>query len=189
MPAPSPPPVRIHVAQVDAASAPEVRALRAAPEQTACVGDHAFNLLDAERDPLSEPMAVFAGPAVVGFYRLDFAPNAIAGRSLGAPSVGLRAMLIDARMQGRGYGTRAVRACCADLRRRHPRRRVLALAVHRGNRAALAAYRRAGFLDSGEQLAGGDAGPQQLLLYWLHGSAQGDAPGRRPPAPIDQSPP
>lgn len=162
---------RIRVAPVDASLAHAVRALRVAPEQYAFVGDVSFNLIDAERDPLSEAMAVLADDDVIGFYRLDFAPNAVAGRCFGEPAVGLRAMMLDRRVQGRGYGVRAMHACIDDLRLRHPQCRLLVLAVHCGNTAALACYRRAGFVESGDTLFGGEAGPQTVLLRGLHHDA------------------
>lgn len=165
---PNPPvAVDIRVVPVSAGLAAGVRALRVAPEQAVHVGDIAFNLADAERDPLSDAMAVLAGDRVVGFYRLDRAPNTVAGRGLGEPTLGLRAMLIDRSAQGRGYGVRALRACCEDARRRHGDYRLLALAVHCGNHAAIAAYARAGFHDTGQRLPGGAAGPQQLMLRRL----------------------
>ncbi|MHB8911720.1 MAG: GNAT family N-acetyltransferase [Lysobacter sp.] len=160
-------PVRIRVAPVSAGLAAAVRALRVTPAQSAYVGDIAFNLADAERDPLSDAMAVLADGRVIGCYRLDFAPNTVAGRDLGEPTLGLRGMLIDRDAQGRGHGALAVQACCEDAGRRHPDRRLLVLAVHCGNHAAIAAYARAGFHDTGERLSGGAAGPQQLMLRRL----------------------
>lgn len=162
-----PAPARIHVAPVGPALATAVAALRASADEYAYVGDTAFNLIDAERDPLGEPMAVLADGAVVGFYRLDLAPNAISGIDLGEPTVGLRAMLIDRRLRGRGYGAAALESCCADLRLRHPQRSLLAIAVHCCNHRALSTYLKAGFRDSGQRLFGGPAGPQQLMLRRL----------------------
>jgi GNAT superfamily N-acetyltransferase len=155
---------RVHVEPVTTASADAVRALQVKPGQDAYVGDPAFNLANTQLDPLSEAMAVVADGTVVGFYRLDFAQNTIVGRPYGVPVVGLRAFVIDARMQGRGLGTRAAMAMCEDVRRRHPQRRMLLLAVHCRNHAGIAAYRRAGFVGTGELLAGGRAGPQQLMV-------------------------
>jgi RimJ/RimL family protein N-acetyltransferase len=160
-------PPAIAVRPVTAALADAVRVLQVAPGQADYVGDTAFNLAQAQADPLSEAMAVLAGDTVAGFYRLDFADNAVAGRSLGAPSVGLRAFMLDRAWQGRGLGTRATTALCADLQRRHPRRRLLLLTVNCRNVAAIAAYRRAGFVDSGELFRGGRAGPQHLMLRAL----------------------
>ena len=159
--------VEIRVAPVDAALDRTVRRLQVTEAQRPFVGDIGFNLDDARRDPLSEAMAILADGQVIGFYRLDRAPRAVTGRQLAQPHLGLRAFLIDHRRQGRGLGTRAVRACCADAGQRHPQHRLLALTVNCSNHAAIATYRRAGFEDSGELFHGGAAGPQHLLLYRL----------------------
>ena len=150
----------------------DVRALQVASGQRDYVGDAAFNLEQAMADPSSEAMAILAGERVIGFYRLDFAPNAVAGRSFGAPAVGLRAFMLDVAQQGRGYGARAVVALCDDLERRHPQRRLLVLMVNCRNRAAVAAYRKAGCVDTGELHRGGRAGPQHLMLRGLNDVGQ-----------------
>ncbi|KQZ59101.1 hypothetical protein ASD53_05840 [Lysobacter sp. Root559] len=157
----------VRVVPVDDALADAVRALRVAPEQLQFVGETAFNLDDTRRDPSSEAMAVLAGDQVIGFYRLDFHPEAVGGRAFDELSVGLRAVVIDRERQGRGYGAQAMDACCDDLRRRHPQLRLLALTVNCRNLAAIAAYRRSGFVDTGELFLGGAAGPQHLMLRRL----------------------
>ncbi|MFD0739879.1 GNAT family N-acetyltransferase [Lysobacter koreensis] len=154
----------------DDATARAVHALQLAPEQARYVGDIAFNLGDSLRDPMSEAMAVRVGDEVVGFYRLDFAPNAVAGRTLAEPSVGLRALVIGRAWQGRGIGAQAMAACRDDLRRRHPQRALLVLTVNCENHAGIAMYRKAGFVDTGELYHGGSAGPQHLLLLRLQPS-------------------
>jgi RimJ/RimL family protein N-acetyltransferase len=164
----------IRVERVTHALADGVRALQVSAAQRDYVGDAAFNLSQAQADPLSEAMAILADDAVIGFYRLDFAPNAVAGRAFGTPSVGLRAFLLDRAQQGRGYGTRAMLALCDDLRRRHPQRRLLVLMVNCRNRAAVAAYRKAGCVDTGELHPGGRAGPQHLMLRALEPPAVAD---------------
>jgi len=156
--------VRVHVAPVTPSMCSAVRALQVKPDQGAYAGDAAFNLTSAQGDPQSEAMAVLADDRVVGFYRLDFARNALIGRPAGAPSVGLRAFLIAAGQQGRGIGQRAAVALCEDVQRRHPDRRLLLLLVHCRNLAGIAVYRKAGFVDTGELFAGGRAGPQHLML-------------------------
>lgn len=166
----------IRVQPVTPALAAGVRALQVSAEQRDYVGDAAFNLEQAQADPLSEAMAILADDAVIGFYRLDFAPNAVAGRGFGTPSVGVRAFMLDLAQQGRGFGTRAALAMCSDLRRRHPRRRLLVLMVNCRNRAAVAAYRKAGFVDTGELHAGGRAGPQHLMLRALDAPVPRDGP-------------
>lgn len=171
-------PAAVHVLPVDAALAPRIQALRLAPGQYAHVGEIAFNLADARRDPMSEAMAVVAGDEVIGFYRLDLAPHAVIGQALPEPHLGLRSLLLDRAWQGRGLGAAAMRACCADAARRHPGRRWLALLVDCGNHAAIATYRGAGFLATGERRAVG-AWPQQLMLRRLD-----PGPGAEPPAPV-----
>ncbi len=157
----------IRVAPITSALADAVRGLQVTPGQHDYVGDIAFNLADAQGDPSSEAMAVLADATVIGFYRLDFAPAAVTGRRMEAPSVAVRALLIDRAYQGRGYGVRAARALCEDLETRHPQRRLVILLVNLGNQAARSAYRDAGFHDTGERFAGGRAGPQTLLTRVL----------------------
>ena len=156
----------IRVAPVTPALAGAVRALRVAPEQYPYVGDVEFNLIDAERDPQSDAMAVLADGQVIGFYRLDHAPTLVTCQPLPA-GIGLRAFLIDRAHQGRGLGSRAIAAACRDIERRYPGKRILGLNVDCRNVAAVRAYRKAGFVDSGELYFGGSAGPQQLMLRRL----------------------
>jgi len=157
----------IRVAPLTPELADAVRRLRVAPGQAPYVGDIAFNLDDAERDPRSDAMAILVGATTIGFYRLDYAPTIVARKSLDAASVGLRAFFIDLDWQGRGLGTRAIAACCDDLKSRHPERHLLALNVNCRNIAAINAYRKAGFVDTGELYLGGSAGPQHLMVRRL----------------------
>lgn len=159
-----PVPVLIHVAPVTPTLAAGVRAVEVGPDQAQYVGNAAFNLQDAESDPLSEPMAILANGRVIGFYRLDFAPNSVIGRSLGAPHIGIRAFCVDHRQQGRGYGAHAVSALAADVLKRHPDRRLLVLAVNARNRIAIATYKRTGFIHNGHYVPGGRAGPQLVMF-------------------------
>ncbi len=156
---------------VDDAVMRSVQELRVSGDQYRFVGDTAFNLGNSLRDPVSEAMAVFAGETVVGFYRLAFAPRAIAGRDWPEPAVGLRAFVIGLAYQGCGFGAGALTATSADLRRRHPGRRLLALTVNCTNRAAIAMYRQAGFTDTGELYLAGSSGPQHVMLYRLQPQA------------------
>lgn len=163
----------MHVRVVYGSLEDAVRGLRVAPAQQAAVGDVAFNLADARRVPGSEAMAILAGDAVIGFYRLDHVVAVMAPHPLGVGAVGLRAFVLDARWQGRGLSLPALRACCEDLARRWPAATLLALNVDCANLVALAAYRRAGFVDTGALLAGGAGGPQRLMLRRLGAVAVG----------------
>jgi len=157
----------LRVVRLTPALAAMAGALEVTPAQRAYVGDPAVNVIDTLRDPGSEGMAIVCGQMIIGSYRLDFSPNTITGRPYALASVGLRAFLIDRRFQHRGLGLRAALALCEDLRCRHPSRAVVLLAVHARNRAGQLTYRKAGFVDTGTWLAGGSAGPQQLMLRAL----------------------
>lgn len=156
----------IRVAPVGRATAAAVRALRVEAPQYAFVGDVQASLIACEADPNSQAMAILHGDVVVGFYRLDLAPGAIDGGQYGACAA-LRSVLVDRAHQRQGLGTRAMRACVADVERRHPGLRLLLLAVDCTNAAALRMYRACGFVDSGRPYHGGRSGPQRLLLRRL----------------------
>lgn len=88
----------------------------------------------------------------------------MSGHDFDVPARALRAFFIDARWQGRGFGTLALSVLVADLAGRHPAARLLALAVSRRNHTAVQLYRRAGFVAGGELYHGGRSGPQCLML-------------------------
>ena len=159
-------PLLVHVARVSPALARGVRAVEVAPEQAAFVGNIAINLAEALDDPDSEAMAILANGRVVGFYRLDFSQPGLLGPRNRAPAVSLRSFAIDRREQGQGHGLRAMQALLRDLARRHPRCRLLVLAVNRRNDAARRLYARCGLVRSG-LVVGGRAGPQDVLLRLL----------------------
>lgn len=167
---------RVRVAPVHLLPPGTALGLAVSVDQRVYVGDTALSIADAQRDPLSDAMVVLAGDRAVGFYRLDRAPRTVCGREMDEPALGLRALFIDQRVQGRGYGRAAIEACFDDARQRHPVRRLLILAVHACNRAAIATYLRADFHDTGERLPGGTAGPQLLMIRRLHPAAPGPHP-------------
>lgn len=179
-PLPSAVAARVRVALVTPALAAQVRALRVAPEQYGYVGDVVFNLIDAERDPHSDAMAILVddpaeGVQVIGFYRIDQAPTIVSRTRFDNASLGLRAWFLDRGWQGRGLAAPALFACCADLEQRYPGRYLLALNVNCSNVVAIRAYRRAGFVDTGELFFGGSAGPQRLLVRRLRGAGVGES--------------
>lgn len=168
-------PSDVSVAPVTPALADAVRALRVAPAQYAYVGEVAVHLIDCEASPHSEPMAILADGVVVGFYRIDLRPGAIAGGDYGGTCALLRNLQVDRSCQGRGLGMRALRACVADLERRHPRLRLLALTVNCVNAPALRTYRSTGFVDSGRFQYGGRSGPQHLMFRKLGAVGMGES--------------
>lgn len=162
---------RVRVVPVHLLPSATAQGLEVAVDQRVYIGDTALNLADAQRDPLSDAMVILADARPVGFYRLDRAPRTVCGREMDEPTLGLRALFIDQRVQGRGYGRAAIEACCEDARQRYPEHRLLILSVHACNQAAIATYLRAGFHDTGERLPGGTGGTQLLMLRRLQPAA------------------
>ena len=80
-------------------------------------------------------------------------------------SIDLRTFLIDARQQGRGLGTSAVKALFPYLKENYANYPRLYLTVNCKNPAAYTCYQKAGFHETGEQYLGGAAGPQHIM-YW-----------------------
>lgn len=159
----NPPPERLRVVPVDENLRPALLRLRVHPAQRDYVGAIADLLADAAQCPASEPMAILRGGAPVGYYRIEPNARGVAGRNPGTPALGLRSFFIDAGWQGRGLARRALQLMFADLARRHPRARLLALTVNCRNDAARRLYLGSGFVDGGELYHGGPAGPQHLL--------------------------
>lgn len=153
----------IRVAPVTPSLRPGVLALRVHAEQYAFVSPVDASLADAEQSPGSTPMAILHGDDPVGFYRIEHHASVVADRAFDVPALGLRSFFIGSQWQGRGFGAAALVALFADLAVRHPQARLLVLTVNCRNPAALALYRRAGFVDSGQLYHGGRSGPQHLM--------------------------
>ncbi|MDQ7733030.1 GNAT family protein [Halomonas sp. SpR1] len=80
-------------------------------------------------------------------------------------SIGLRAFIIDAKQQGKGLGTLAVKALFPYLKENYANYPRIYLTVNTKNPAAYTCYQKAGFHETGEQYLGGAAGPQHIM-YW-----------------------
>ena len=161
------------VRPVTPALAGQLRAMRVEPGQYGYVGDIQAALVEAEGDPHCEAMAVLLGERVVGFYRIALAPL---DAGLAPPTEAratLRGLCIARELQGRGLGTRALRACIDDLRRRHPQLRLLSVSVDCGNRRAIEVYRSAGFADTGIWHFGATM-PRQMMQLRLQGTLPQD---------------
>lgn len=141
--------------------------LHARPEQEGFVSPPAATLADAEQCPGSEPLALLLGDTVVGYCRIERSARALTGREADADALGLRSFQIDAAWQRRGYGNLAMAAILDDLARRYPTARRLVLMVNCRNAAALALYRRHGFVVVDGLYHGGRSGPQHLLWRTL----------------------
>jgi RimJ/RimL family protein N-acetyltransferase len=127
----------------------------------------------AEADPTRFPLAIvvpgIAGgggyDVVVGMLTLDWGDRS--RRYAAADEIGLHGVLVDRRHRGHGYGVAALRALPALVVAEHPQARAIALTVNVRNATAIAAYRAAGFVDTGELFLGGEAGPQHVFRRGL----------------------
>ncbi len=105
---------------------------------------------------------VRSGPQAVGFFKID--RNWAAHSGAARPGYwGLRAFLIGAQHQGRGYGTAALTALPDHLRRTYGRQEPIFLTVNLRNATAHRLYLRAGWIDTGRLDEGGRSGPQRVL--------------------------
>lgn len=106
--------------------------------------------------------AIHADGQLVGMFKLD--PNYAERHDFAeSTDLGLRGVLIDAALQGRGFGTAAMAALPGHAAMQYPQKRRLVLTVNLLNPAAYMAYIKAGFRDQGQIYSGGSRGPQHIL--------------------------
>lgn len=153
----------VSVVPVDDALRPAVLALAVHPEQLPFVGHAGDSLADVAVCPGSEALALLHDGIVVGYVRIDRRATALGDHPLAEGAVALRSFLIDASRQGQGLGGEALEAIRAYVAARHPDRERILLTVNVRNAAAVRAYLRAGYRDSGGLYHGGSAGPQHVL--------------------------
>lgn len=141
-----------------------VLALRPRPEQEVFSATAARTLPEALADPARTPFVVRRDGAPVGFGVLD--RKGYLDELVDAPerAVLLRGFYLAAEHQGRGLGTRAAALVPGLAGALHPDADLVVLTVNTANPAAVTAYLRAGFRDTGVTYLGGDAGPQHVLV-------------------------
>ncbi|MBT8154204.1 GNAT family N-acetyltransferase [Epibacterium ulvae] len=93
-------------------------------------------------------------------YHISF-PVAPAGE------IGMRALIIDSRVQGKGVGTAAMRALAPYLAPLYPQASFVYLTVNFRNLGALSVYAKAGFENTGDTWPHGAAGPQAVMRHPL----------------------
>jgi RimJ/RimL family protein N-acetyltransferase len=147
-----------------------VLALRPLPEQERFSGRAENTLPDAEADPARTPFAILASEVPVGFGVLDRGGYLAEVDAAPQSAVLLRAFFVDAAAQGRGLGSAATAALPGLVRAVHPGVERLVLTVNAKNPAAIRAYLRGGFADTGRRYLGGAAGPQHVLVMPLQPS-------------------
>ncbi|MEM1386611.1 MAG: GNAT family N-acetyltransferase [Pseudomonadota bacterium] len=105
---------------------------------------------------------VFRGERAVGFFKID---RRYARRYTFAAlnDLGLRAFMIDLSHQGQGLGTAATAMLGPYIRAAYPEAATLWLTVNKSNPAAIRAYGKGGFTDTGKMWLLGNAGPQHIM--------------------------
>ncbi|WP_299904770.1 GNAT family N-acetyltransferase [uncultured Paracoccus sp.] len=134
------------------------------PEQEPFCGTIAGHFADF--DPAVDFHQISRDGRVVGFFKIDHAyPQRYEFAHPG--EIGLRGVMIDRGEQGRGTGTAAMAMLRHYLPGLYPEPPALVLTVNAINPAAIAAYTRAGFTDTGERYLGGKIGPQHVMRMAL----------------------
>ncbi|CAN0580634.1 unnamed protein product [Ectocarpus sp. 12 AP-2014] len=118
----------------------------------------------ADRNETTHLHVIKHNDQVVGCFKIDI-DYADSYDFCTEGSIGLRAFLIDAKQQGRGLGTLAVKALLPYLKESYANYPRIYLTVNAKNPTARTCYQKAGFYETGEQYLGGAAGPQHIM-YW-----------------------
>ena len=121
-------------------------ALDIEPEQRDFTPAVAISLANAYIQPgglVYDPMAVYAGATMVGFYSFIYLPGDLRHCYLGG-------FLIDKTYQGRGYGRAALADFLTTVQRRYPQCSDILLSVHPQNARAQQLYTRFGFVKTGD---------------------------------------
>lgn len=106
------------------------------------------------------------GDHAIGLFKIDRAYHL--GHDFAAPQdLGLRGVILDHNRQGLGLGSAAMTALKTYLPPRYPNREKVWLTVNLANPAAIAVYRKAAFIDTGEIWLHGRAGPQMIMFMSL----------------------
>lgn len=149
----------VALVRVSASLREAVLRLAPRPEQEPYSGRADQTLPAAEADPRRTPYAIVFGGEPVGFFVLDTTP----AEADPSADLVLRAFFVDARWQGRGLASAAVRVLPSLARREAPDARSVVLTVNVRNPVARHVYLSGGFRASGERYLGGAAGPQHVL--------------------------
>ena len=122
----------------------------------------------AEDEPACDFHQIQRDGLPVGFFKIDRAFHQRFDFA-GPDDLGLRGVIIDVNEQGRGTGTAAMAALRTYLSTRYPGRPAVYLTVNVINAPAIAAYRKAGFVDTGGIWPHGQMGPQHIMRMDLTG--------------------
>ena len=106
-----------------------------------------YALAESKFAPSFIPLGIYAGSVMVGFVMYNTQPEVDGSYSI-------YTMMVDARYQGKGYGTAALRLVLERLRQL-PHCTTVSLQYDRVNERAARLYRRFGFREVAESPTGG----------------------------------
>lgn len=137
----------LHFEPVTPRNREAVTKLSGSAEQAGFIESVADCLREADACSRWRPLAIYDDTRLIGFamYGFFWLPYLPWGR------LWMDRLLIDARWQGRGYGTAALKSLLKRLQEEYPRRRNIYLSVVEGNENALSLYKRFGFQITGEK--------------------------------------
>ncbi|TRW98301.1 GNAT family N-acetyltransferase [Paracoccus sp. M683] len=138
--------------------------IRVAPAQEPFCGTIAGHF--AADEPLVDFHRILRDGQAVGFFKLDRGYAERLDYALPG-DLGVRGVMVDLAEQGRGTGTAAMAALAEYVPPRYPQARALILTVNMINPAAIASYRKAGFVDTGKLCHSGSIGPQHIMRMML----------------------
>jgi GNAT superfamily N-acetyltransferase len=113
-------------------------------------------------NPCQHPHVITLNKIPIGFFVIDFEPNAILSRRDPATVI-LRSFFIDRQYQRRGYAKTALTKLTDYMNQHHATIRTVALTVNCRNKSAYHCYQSAGFVDKGEYYLDGPIGPQHIM--------------------------
>lgn len=119
-----------------------------------------------EREPTVDLHEVREGEEAVGLFKIDRAYH-LRHDFAQADHLGLRGVILDHNRQGRGIGTAAMTALKGYLPPAYPGKAQVWLTVNMANPPAIATYRKAGFIETGDIWPHGNAGPQMIMFMPL----------------------
>ena len=152
----------IKLEKLNASDAAEVGNITVRDDQVQFVGTAKEFL--ADKNEATHLHVIKHNDQVIGCFKIDIAYAESYGFCTEG-SIGLRTFLIDAKQQGRGFGTLAVKALFPYLKENYANYARIYLTVNCKNPAAYTCYQKAGFHETGEHYLGGAAGPQHIM-YW-----------------------
>jgi diamine N-acetyltransferase len=122
-------------------------ALDPGPTSKAFIPSNLYALAESKFSPSFVPLGIYVEGVMVGFVMYNTQPEADG-------SYRIYSMMVDARYQGKGYGTMALRLVIERLRQL-PQCTTVSLEYDRANEQAARLYRRLGFREVAQSATGG----------------------------------